>query len=369
MLILKHLEFRDGFVYIGDSQVCFRPFCMYLVLFNHILNKYSKEKIKKIFRNASIEDCNIWFKKIKAENFDRLDCKIISKFLEYINLLGFGDIKLRYIFKKKILFSQINSFASKKFRKIYQDKSNILVEEILVAYLENFLKLYFDRYVKVNIFENKGEISYEADILEEEFSFKNKFKYQKKIESRTISNVLKHLIYKKLIYKNKGIIRMNSIYMINVPYLFYFKLIEQIYDDNFEIFFKNMGIANGKSQYSWFKPTKDYNYKEWILKTNELFEISGFGKFIYHSEGDYLIYANNFQYFYDFFDEKIVNSLKNRVTFETKSFYDHSINNLTRENIENDKITFENTNEKVILNNEQKKIYDKCNIDIILDKF
>ncbi len=316
MKVLNYLEFRDGFNYIKDTQIIFRPLSEYFVLHNYIVKKYSKDRIKEIFREAAIEDGYICYERIKKslklknKESENNNLEFIKIFLEHISLLGFGEVSLKYLIKDKIEFSHKKYFASKSYEYNYGETPEVLVEEILGAYIENFLSFHFGKKVKVLTIKKGNNISYNAKITDEKFTFKPKYSYPKKEKSKIISTTLKTIIYKNQIKKEDGVITMTGIEVHITPYLYLIKLIELIYDKELVEFFKLYGVAIGRAEYSWIKPVVKNDPIKHIDKICETFLVNGLGNAYFCQKNNEFIYNNNFGWYIKYFDEKILNLIK-----------------------------------------------------------
>lgn len=370
MKVLKSLEFRNGFNYVENSQIIFRPLPEYLVLHNYIVKKYPKEKVFEIFKQATIEDSSIHFKNIKnkiVEN-ETKDSEVIKMILEYISLIGFGEIKLNYLFSDKILFSLTKNFASKSYRNTYSEYPEVLIESISGAYLENMLSIFYKKKINVETIMKQDEVSFVAKFTDEDFEFVSKYSYPEKESNEDLKPYLKSIIHKNLIQKNQGIITMVGIEVYIEPYLFFLKLTELIYDKEYEKFAVDFGSVIGKLEFSWVKPVGEIDKKSFLNSMVDFHQVNGYGNIEYSEDFKGFKFLNNFDWYRKYFDDKIINIEIFRQFNVTKRFLEYFLDISCDMEVKDNCAKLIYTDNKPNLTDVQEEMYKQVSRSVILDR-
>lgn len=322
MALYNFLEFSNGLVYHDNIQMFINPTMFFVTSLNFYLKCSPGNDIKSLLRKPSLVDSKILYDKVSKKSNNPK--KNIDDFLEIINCWGFGFIELKFLTDRKVIFSQRKPHLSKLYFDIFDEKLEILLEEIVAGFVENFLSCLFQKEVEVNPLKTSGDgILYDCLVTEKKFSFETDKFYEEKKPVGEVTRFVKRLILNKEIGSKNGVFQISNLYSLCLPMFFLFD------------FFKILGTCKcGKRFYLNSVQGKimvDLNRRDNDLSNDELFEkvfcslnVCGTGLFKPISYKDKIFsYENNFySHFSKFYSNCDINYFSNFILEILQGIYE-----------------------------------------------
>lgn len=357
------LNFFDGKVFFNNLQVYILPVPFFLYLINKIQIIEGIEKTESILKLVSEKDSFLFFNNVA---FLKVTFKEkLERYLEFINYLGYGEIQIRTISKNKFIFLIKKPVLSKFYKLVFEKESPILLENILIGYLEYFFKFYFKKDV-ITLVKMFGEsIILEIEISNNDLNLTNEGIKYGEFKQNGISHILRNVLINNHIKNEHGTFKLWKTYATIIPFFYLIELFSILDYDKYSDFIKDFGIVQGKIatdiQKDYFG-IKDNNklFKQIIDQS----EISGLGKIhICVHDNKNLIFSttNNIENFSLFFSIHKIKLLQEYFLYIYKGSYEYSFDissKIILTSTEKNKIHFLNENNDQYLTDEQLKIYN-----------
>ena len=272
---MEKLDFRQGFVFYKETQCFLFPLNYFLTIIYFIHKKENTKSFENILKKASYNDALIFANKLNKIT----NTKKINLFLENLNNLGLGEIKLlrsnnnQLIFKIEKLY--LSNFSKKIFKK---NKEKLIPEIIFIKYIENFLEIILKRKNSYSYKIINNTMIIHFTINEQELKIKKiNFKYPQ-IKSGNISTLMKKVIISRNIKSKNGILKIWTTNGTLIPYCFLLNILKEIDNNKYLEFFKALGKTQGKASVNMHKKLFGTKNSKVFWQVINISDISGLGK-------------------------------------------------------------------------------------------
>ncbi len=326
-MFVEDLKFGGGLGFFRDTQIYLFPANYFITLFKLGLDNLPNNVWKSSIKNMSKEDSYILYKKygyLKKR-------QVFENFLDHIKYFGFGELKLGIVSENKLSFNLVNSPYSNYFKVLYGYAPEILFEEILSGFLENYFSLVYGKKTSCRIISLGIKLTFELDILDEDYNLNLDVSYPE-FKKGDISLPFQKMLHAKALTLENGFLLVSGMKAFNVPYFFFLNCIKSISSsEKLTENFYSLGYAQGKAAHDLHKYFGMASGDEVFKSVVGLMDLSCMGRFE-EIDCDFrnVIIVNNINYYSKYFDNKFLTIFNKHISFMYKSIYDFSYDENTK---------------------------------------
>ncbi|NQZ85753.1 MAG: hypothetical protein HRU03_08595, partial [Nanoarchaeales archaeon] len=221
-------------------------------------NKSAIEAVVLLRKYTRI-DSYILFKQISEKSNNNK--KIILEFLDFLNSLGFGFVELKKLGNKNIIFTINQIFMSNMYKNLFGKFPEVLVEEYLSGFLENFLSSLYGIQIIVNLEISNNSLIFNCVVSDKPYTFKTNNVYDSQNYKTPTESWIHQLILQKKIISCEGKLGFNGNYVVVIPVFFMLEKVMASYELDLNI------LKNISSMYTYNFIKLISNYENFNCKT------------------------------------------------------------------------------------------------------
>lgn len=349
------VDFYEGHIFLNNLQVTLMPLNSFLCFINEVIENEDKDFIISNLIESLNEDTEILLSNISNK---KPKTTIIKEFVTKINSLGIGEISLKQLNNKNIIFSENNQFLNKNYYKIYKKNPKINLEIILFSYLINLIQKIYKKKITYEFSKqlNKSilKIKFLTQEIEEKKSIKN---YDSNIITKVKPSPIlqKIILNKQIIFKNGKVTLWNT-FATFIPLIGLINFASKL-PREYDIFLEGLGAMQGKAAVGLQKKIFGIKKKAMFKQIIEQTELIGIGKTEFELNEKSLIFTLNnnlIEHYSQFYKKEEIYLIKTLFESLIKGAYDFSFEiNSEKKDYKNKKILQNNSNERNLTKKEK----------------
>ena len=331
--MLSNFKFSKGLIFNSELQIFIIPVTSFLISHNLLVNSFTKEELVDFYDTQSLDDTYFLYQYFSR--FTKNKKVLIENVLNYLSSMGSGNIKLIKLTNNKIIFTESNLKLSKLYFDMFGENPKIPIGYFVAALLKNYLSFVYGREIKIKLLKLSKFYQLECAVLGEEFNFNSDKIYDLESSNSKPTPWIKELIIKKKIISEENILGINGIHSIGTPLFSYFKILEKVFEKNFDSLVSLTSIFGDKFinilDIKGVKtPKEKFNYicLSWGLV--------GYGKLeiIDLEKGCFKVHSNIYSKYYKYFTKDFIKKYNIFSFSSLKGSYDFSFNINTVSNLD-----------------------------------
>ncbi len=322
------LSFQNGSIFLGGIQLIMFRANTFLALVNEYFEREDPEEVSRIFKESTRIDSYIIAKKIAPLNLSLLEK--IKLFTELISSVGIGELKVKQVSNRYIVFTLDQIFLSSLYKKITKKSPPASFSYIVAGFLEHFIYYLLKRKTKCIVKSSLGKrlmfkisLGKKSEIQELNYNYR-------KPKTTKMNDFTRKIVLNKHFEIRKDSIRLWNTSAILLPIFFLIELFKN-FGEKYGDFYKCLGYVQGKEAVKLQKNNFGIKNKSQLFRNViEQFEFIGMGKIILTSNRNYREFtfdSGSISFYKKYYsEEEEVELLLNYIISDIKSVYKHIFN-------------------------------------------